>query len=136
MALVQVQEVMIDAYLLKYRGAAEAQHDLLAQALLQIADIESGGNASIPWIVDFDIRVHQIEGDTPDGDLPHRDMDRGIGERHLNDALPAILVHHPGNRGGFAVDGLYEILLPAVIPDLLPEIALRIHESHSHERNA
>jgi hypothetical protein len=83
MALVQVQEVMIDAQILEHRGATEAQDDFLAQALLKIADVEPGGDASVPGIVDFDIRVHQIEGNTPDGDLPHRDMDGRIGQRHL-----------------------------------------------------
>ena len=63
-------------------------------------------------------------------------MDGGICQRHLNDQLPSIIAHHFGNRGGLAVDGLDKIFLPAVIPDLLPKIALRIHETNSDQREA
>ena len=65
--------------------------------------------------------------------LPHGHVNGDGDQRHRHDQLPALTVHYPGNGGRVPVQFFVGALLPAVRPDNLAQVAVRIHETHGHQ---
>ena len=134
MSFIQMENGVLDAELFEHPVSAYAEHDLLSETLVHIGDIKMGAYASVPRVILFHIRIEQIEGHTPDIDLPDRSVDRRVDKRHLYGKMVPVLVKHPFNRCIVFVYGFIRAVLPAVAAYDLPDIALCVHKADPYER--
>ena len=134
-ALVQVPGGRLDAHGLEDADAADAEDDLLLDARLAVASIETRRELAIPGRVLLEIGVEEEEPHAAEPHLPDRHEDGAIPERHGDDARAAV-----GSDGAFdrrigPVQTLVHFLLPAFRRHGLMEVSLRVHEADADERN-
>ena len=78
-ALVGVEHVRLEAEGAQRPHAADAEHDLLAQAVVLVAAVEAVGDGDAVGRVALDVGVEQVERDAPDVGPPH--VGRAPGRR-------------------------------------------------------
>ena len=116
--------------------SSQSQYHLLSYACLLVATIEPGRKISVPGCVLRHIGVHQIDVDPPNPHLPDLHIDWCAAQRHLKDQPVPACIEHRMKRYLVKVQRVIDRLLPAIGWDMLPEIALRIDESHANKGQA
>src|SRR5262249_33435954 len=113
--------------------AADAQHNLLRDAHLVVAAIESCGEGAVSSGVGDHVGIHKVERDTPDLDAPDLGKDLAARQLHADHHLVARRIG--SGRGGHLskVELVVDRLLLAVALEALAEIALRIKEADADE---
>ena len=134
MALVAMKNGIVHPQLAQDAYAANAKDYLLAQALLQIAGIKPVGYDAIPGIVGLAGGIDQIKAGLSHLNLPDLQINRRVHDRHLDGDGIFIGIYHLPDGCILPVHHLAGPHLPAVRRDHLTQVALRIHESYSHQR--
>ena len=111
--------------------AADAEQDLLADAVLGAAAVEAVGDQAALGVVLVDVGVEQVEPDAADVGPPDLGDDGHAGQVDL-DARTL----DERQRHGVGVEGREALLLPAVGVELLAEVALAVEEPDADERHA
>ena len=135
MALVHVRAGDLEAERLDGAQAADAEQDLLAEAVELVAAVELAGDAAQLGRVLGDVGVEEDERDAADVDLPRGEAQRALGERDLEEERLAVLAQ--AARDGEAVHVVLRVALdlPAGGVDLLLEVALAVEEADADERD-
>jgi len=130
--LVQVVDVDLVAQRLQHAQAADAEHDLLGEAVVGVSAIEMVGEHAVGRIVDLEVGVEQVDGDDVPGDALHV-------------VAPGAQMHRPAfdrDRDARALLGQALLRLPALrllglvaVPvQRLAEVALAVHQRDRSER--
>ena len=135
-ALVHVPHRRVDAEGPQGADAADAVHDLLAQAHLAAAHVENAGDRPVGRVVQRDVGVEHQHRHEADLHLPHRRVDDAAGEvdGHGEDTAARGL-HREHRQAGEVVVGV-RVLLEAVRVDRLAEVAGAVEEAHADEGHA
>jgi len=134
MTFVEVHCRIISAEDVEHLPAADAEHDLLPETLLQVSRVESGGYPPVLGFVAVDISVQEVERHPADLNLPDGDVDGRVDVRDLNHQVFAGRIEHPGDGCCIRVERFVDIQLPPLVVDHLAQVALRVHESDSNHR--
>ena len=134
-ALVEVDGGELDAELGQHPPPADPEHDLLPEPAFAVPRVEPARDHPVLGRVLGVVRVEEIERDAPDIDPPDIDGDRRVDERHPDDERLPVGPGHAGDRRGFAVQPLDDVLLPAVGEEVLVQVSLRVHEPDRDERD-
>ena len=121
MALVHVEDARLDAERGQRPHAADAEQELLPDAVLAVAAVERIGQP---------LHLEQVERDRADVLPPDRRGDRLAREVDLDGDR---LAHE---TGGLRIDGLVLLGLPAGRVEALREVAAAVEESDADERDA
>ena len=114
MALVAMKNGIVHSQMAQDANAANAQHYLLAQALLQITGIKPVGYDTIPGLIGLAGGIDQIEAGLSNLNLPDFQINGRVHDWHLDGDRIAILIKHLSNRCILAVHHLAGPHLPAV----------------------
>ena len=135
-ALVGVPHARIDADRAQHPDARDAERPFLLEPLLGPAGVEPAGQAPVGGIVLLEIRVEQEHRDAPHPHPPRADVDRPAEGAHHREPRLALGPDERLERPHARVEPLVGVLLPAVEPDPLVEIALRVEQTDRHQRHA
>ena len=135
-ALVHVRAGDLEAERLDGAQAADAEQDLLAEAVELVSAVELAGDAAQLGRVLGDVGVEEDERDAADVDLPRGEAQRALGERDLEEQRLAVLLAQAA-RDGEAVHVVLRVALdlPAGGVDLLLEVALAVEQADADERD-
>ena len=104
-----------EPHCLQRAHAADAQHDLLADACIDVAAVEGIGDVAIlRQHVLGDVGVEQVERDAADVELPDLNEDVSGGQFHGDLEIVAFGVFHGFERQGVEVVHRIAFLLPSV----------------------
>ena len=132
---VQVQHAGRDAHGLQRAEAADAQQQFLADSNAPIAAVEPRSQFAILRRISFDVRIEQQQIAASHLHAPDLGADRAAARLDLHGDRLAL---GPDGRfhGHLADVGLQIFfLLPAVLVQALPEIALAVKQADAHQRN-
>ena len=129
-ALVHVEHVGLQAERAQGADAADAEHDLLAQAVVLVAAVEAVGDGDAVGGVARDVGVEHVERDAPDVRPPHVGLHRVAGE--VDRDLDARVDEAERQRCEVG----HALLLPAVGVEALAEVPLGVHQPDRDERDA
>ena len=129
-ALVRVEHVGLEAEGAQGAHAADAEHDLLAQAVVLVAAVEAVGDGDAVGGVALDVGVEHVQRDAPDVGAPHVGLDRVAGE--VDGDLDAGV----GEAERLRREVGDALLLPAVGVEALAEVALGVQQADGDERHA
>ena len=110
---------------------ADAEEDLLAQAVLGVAAVEAVGDRADVGRVLVDVGVEQVERDAADLGLPDPGDEGLAGQVDLD---PHVLARREGHR--VRVEVGVALLLPAVDRQRLAEVAVPVEEADADEGHA
>ena len=136
MAFVQVVDAGHDAQRAQRLDAADAEHELLADAGADVAAVEPRGELAVLRAVAVDVAVEQVELHAADVHQPDLGQQRAVaGFDRDGDRLA---VGADGRLHRQVLDAGVEILflLQAVVVEVLLEIALVVEQADGHERHA
>jgi hypothetical protein len=126
----------IDTQFTEDPPTTDPEHNFLNQSLFLITGIEAGCDSPGRGIIPGDIGVQQVKRYLADIDPPYRNMNRGGNVGDFNYKLLAGTVCHTRHRSGITIEVLPEIVLPPIRKNTLVNVALRVHESNGHKRDA
>ena len=137
MALVHVPDRGVDAERAQGAHAADAEHDLLAQAHLAPAHVEDAGDRPVGGVVERDVGVeHQHRHAGPPAPSTPRRARRGPGRSMGTVSTPpAGRLHGQDGQPREVVVGV-DVLLEAVGVHRLAEVARAVEQAHADERHA
>ena len=135
-ALVEVVDGRADVEQLEGSAPADAEDDLLAQAVLDLAAVEAVGHTLLVGGVALDVGVEQVEGHAPDLGPPHLKGRHAAGQVDVGQQRVAVIVAYEGDGEGVGVELRVVLLLPAVEVEVLAEVALRVEEADGNEGDA
>ena len=121
MTLVAVIDIFLDTQLLERQRTADAEHDLLLDAVLPVAAVELVRHAAVPFRVQLVVRVQQVQLDATHVHLPQVRIHLTAGIRNSHHERRAVRVLHLLDRQVVEV-------LRLVVGDLLPFRAQRLGE--------
>ncbi len=121
---------------MEHLPAADAEHDLLPEALFRVSHVEPGRYAPVFGVVAGDVRIEEVKRDPADLDLPDGGVDGRVDTRDPDHQVSSCRVKNPGDGRRIAVDRLGNAFLPAIRGDVLVEVALRVHEPDGNHREA
>ena len=131
MALVGVEHLGLDADGLQRPHAADAEQDLLAQPVLDVAAVQPVGDLADLVGVLLDVGVEEVQRHPADARLPHLGHERHAGQVDLDpDAVARRQRHDVG------VEQRVALLLPAVGVEALAEVAVAVEQADADERDA
>ena len=130
-ALVDVEDLGKPVERLEGPHAADAEQDLLADALLDATAVETVGDEADVVGVLVDVGVEQEQRDAADPGLPQAGLHRGAGDVD-GDAD----VGHRDHGHGVGVEAGEALLLPAPDVEALAEVAVVVEEPDAGERQA
>ena len=130
-ALVGVEDRDVDAERGERPHAADAEQDLLAQPVLDVAAVEAVRDELQVLGVLGKVGVQQVERRAPHHGPPHLGDERTA--THV-DRHPHVLAQLEGHGVGVQVGEAF--LLPPVGRERLPEVAVAVEEADGHERDA
>ena len=131
MSFVEVENTGIESQGPEHPHAADAEHDLLAQAAVGLRHVQAVGDAPQVLRVGLEVGVEEDQRDTPDLRPPHRDAHVALTDRRF-DLDPLDLVD---GQVRAAVLGVH-LELASTLVDVLPAEALLVKEADRHERQA
>ena len=117
--------------------AADADEDLLADALVLVAAVEPVGDAAQVGVVLLDVGVEQQQRHPPDRGLPDARPQRlPAGHRDLDEHLLALGVDEQLQRQALRVEHRVGLQLPAVQRQRLAEVARPVQQPDADQRQA
>ncbi len=128
-ALVEVEHLRVDTEGAQCPHAADAEDDLLAQAMVGVAAVEAVGDRHTVGGVAFDVGVEEVQRHPADVGAPHADRDGIAGEvdGHTDAGV--------GEPERLRVHVQAVFLLPTVGVELLVEVALGVQQADADERH-
>ncbi len=125
-----------DAHRFEDARTADAEHDLLLEADVVVAAVESMRDAAVAVAVLGQIGVEEVELHVPDSDVPYAHGERASGERDADAQLAAIGQAHRvhGEVGEVGIGVRRDLVAFGV--ELLLEVALAVQQSDADERKA
>ena len=129
--LVAMEDLGEGVDLLEGADAADAEEDLLLEAVLGVAAVETVGDVPADLGVLLDRRVEQVERDAADLGPPESGQERRAGQVDLDGVA---LDRREGH--GVGVEGDVALLLPAVAVELLAEVAVGVEEADADQGDA
>src|SRR6266567_5163999 len=114
----------------------DTQHNLLRNAYLAVATIETGGEFAVVGRIGSDIGIHQVERDAADHQLPDFGKNAATREVNANYHLIAVWSYRGNSRCLREVQLFIDGLLHAIAGDTLGEVALRVEEAYAYEGQA
>ena len=134
--LVEMQRAGLDVHGAQGSHAAHAEHDVLREPRLRVADVQAVADPARLGVVVRVVGVEQVERHAADVDPPDECLDLALAERHLDRQRLALAVRHErrGQALGVRVDPV--LVLPAGGVDALAEVALVVHQPDRDERQA
>ena len=128
-AFVHVEDGGLETHRLQGAHAADAEHDLLADARIDIAAVERIGDIAILRQHVFrDVGVEQVERDAADVELPDLNEDVAGGQFDGDLEIVALGVLHGVERQRVEIVHRIAFLLPSVGIQKLAEVALLIEQ--------
>ena len=120
-ALVAVVDVLLDAEFLEHEGAADAEQDLLLQAVLVVAAVKVVGDGAVILGVHLVVRVQQVEFDASHVHVPDKGVDLVVLVGDIDHQLVAVGVE-------LALDGQRVEILCVIFGYLLTVHRQRLRE--------
>ena len=120
----------------QHANAAHAQQPLLSQPHCRPARIQSRQQRPIVGVIFFQIRIEQIHRYPSNLHAPRTNMDIATKRVDGHEMSRAILARERHQRDPVERDGIGRVLLPAVGPDSLIEIAVTIQDAHRDHGDA
>ena len=118
-------------------SAADAEQELLEQAVLPPAAVEAIGDGSELVVVRGDVGVEQEQRDAADRGLPHAGVQRlVVGQRQRDLHGRAVGAAQHRERQPVGVEHRVALLLPAVGRDRLGEVARLVEQADADQRDA
>ena len=115
--------------------AADPEHDLLADARIDVAAVKRIGDVAIlRQYVLRNVGIQQVERDPSYIQFPHLDIHVAGGQLHRDFQVVALRVLHRDQRQRIEIVGRIALLLPPVRIEHLPEIPLLIEQPDAHQR--
>ena len=136
MALVRVEHLGLDAAGGERLDAADAEQDLLAQAVLVVAAVEAVGHVALGRRVLGHVGVEQQQRHPADLDAPERGVQDAARERHCDPQTPSRRARAPCEREQRRVEIGELLLLGARGGQQLAEVAVAVEEPDPDERHA
>ena len=130
MPFVQVKGFWPDAQRLQDASAPHAKEDFLAQPLLRVADVETTGDVAVSGAIDLEIRIQQVEPGPTHLHLAGADVDSRIKGRDPHYQRLTVLIQGAGDGGVTPIQALPNIVLAAVLSDVLMDVYLRVNHAH------
>ena len=128
--LVGVEDLRVQPEGPQRPDATDAEHDLLAQSMLDVAAVEPVGDGSDLGRVRVDSGVEEVQVDATDVDLPHVEVGDLVG--HLDGDLDT----RRHQRQTVGVETGEPLLLVSVGVEPLTEVPLGIQDPDADERQA
>ena len=117
--------------------AADAEQQLLQQAVLAAATVEAVGDRAQGVLVLGDVGVEQQQRDAADRDPPHARGERlAVGQRQGHEGRGAVRVAQHRQRQAVGVEHRVALLLPALARDRLAEVAGAVEQADGDDRHA
>ena len=117
--------------------AADADQDLLPDALVLVAAVEPVGDAAQVGVVLLDVGVEKQQRHAADGRPPHPGLQRLPARHgHRHEHRCAAVVGHQVQREALRVEDGVGLDLPAVERQRLAEVARAVQQPDGHERHA
>ena len=117
--------------------AADAEQQLLQEAVLAAAAVEAVGDVAERVLVLGDVGVEQQQRHAADRDLPDPRVQRAaVRQRERDERRGAVRVPGERQRQAVGVEDRVRLLLPAVRGDRLLEVAGAVEEADAGERQA
>ncbi len=116
--------------------AADAEHDLLADAHVQVTAVQAAADNAVLGAVDGQVRVEQVQGHAPYLHAPDMSDHRPAGILHLDGDRLAVAAALHLHRHGVKVVHRVGLLLPAVGVEVLPEVAFLVEEADADQGQA
>ena len=132
-SLVRVPRPGLDPERGEHAHAADAEDRFLPQPVIRAARVELVGEAPVGGIVLLEIRVEEEQRDATDAQPPRPDMDAASPAADRSEPGDAIHALQPLQRGQVGVERVVRIFLPAVRPQRLVEVAVRVHQPDADE---
>ena len=130
-AFVEVVDGRVLADGLEHPHTADAEQDLLLEAVLDVAAVKGGGGVAVLLPVLIEVCVKEIERDAADIDAPDAGVEvtAGHGHAHHDPVALLVLVRLDGQLG----EALrrVEVHLLAIRRNLLLEVAIAVEKSHA-----
>ena len=131
MTLVAVVNILLNAELIQSQHTTDTQQNLLFQTVLVITTIQLMRNRTIPFAIEFIVRVQQIQTDTTNSHTPQVRMNRTIRIRHVNNHRRTVSLFHLLHRQILEVLCLVISNLLTFRTQRLCEIAVTVQETDS-----
>src|ERR1051325_3174972 len=116
--------------------AANAQHHLLHDARLAVAAVEVARHEAISLFILRNVGIEQVKRDAPDARAPSLRAHGAPAHLDLDYQRSARFVRHTPDRKLRRMRLAVVLLLPAVAPEPLTEIAVTIEQADGDERQA
>src|SRR5439155_3373645 len=116
--------------------AADPEHDLLLDPVLFVAAVKLGGDIAVVRLILRDVAIEQVERHPADLDAPDLGLYRAPGQRDRHEDRLAGRVGLLDQRQCEEVVFRVALLLPAIGIQILPEVALPVHQADADERYA
>ncbi len=129
-ALVGVEHVGIDAERPQRPYPADAEHDLLAEAMVLVAAVQAVGHGHAVGGVAGHLRVEQVQRDAPDVGPPD------VGGHRIAGQVDCHLHAGVGEAERARIELSPVLLLPSVRVEPLAEVALRVEQADADQRHA
>ena len=130
MPFVDVHRRGIDAQCFQDAHSADAEHDLLPQALLGIVGVEPMSDRTVPRLIGFHFGIEQIDWNAANVSAPYQHMNGRFEEWDLNSKRFIVFIEHQFDGIVGAVQSLFVVFLPAIIADFLRKITAGINQTH------
>ena len=134
-ALVEVQEVGLDAQRGERADAAGAEQHVLGEPRVGVADVEPRRDPAREVRVLRPLRVEQVERDAADVDAPDLRDDLHVADRHGDRERLAVGAADERGREVLRVRVDPVLVLPAARVDALAEVALAVHQADGDQRH-
>ena len=134
-AFVHVEDGGLEAHRLQGAHAADAEHDLLADAGIDIAAVERIGDIAILRQNIFgDVGIEQIERDAAHVEPPDLNVDLAGGQPDGDlKVLPGGVLNGHERQRVEVVDGI-ALLLPSIGIEVLAEVTLLVEQTQADQR--
>ena len=136
MALVHVEDGGLDAAGSERLDAADAQQDLLAQAVLAVATVEPVGDRALGRGVCLHVGVEQQQLDPADVDAPEPGVQSTARQSHGDEHRRPAGGEHRRHRQSRGVELDELLLLRAARGQQLAEVAVAVEEADADDRHA
>ena len=131
MALVGVEHLRLGAHRLQRPHPPDAEQDLLADAVLRTASVQTVGDGPHVRLVGLDVGIEHVQLDPAHLGQPHLRLQRGTGQIHRHpDAVDQLEGH------GMGVEHRVALFLPAVGVEVLAEVPEPVHQPDPHQGDA
>jgi hypothetical protein len=134
--LVGVPRAGIHAHGAQHPDAGDSERPFLLEPLFRTTGVQAARERAIGGVVLLEVGVEQVHRDPANPHAPRPDMDRPPEGPDDREPRLAVGARQRLQRPHQGIEPLVRVFLPAVEPDPLVEVALRVEQSDGDERHA